>query len=504
MPQGLSRQKSIISELQPQGDSTAENIIFRYIATPRRYTRDELLSMRMQGIIEGKMAERLRMFTRTSPEEARPAGQSKEAQGAGRWNMGEFRHQSPIPNLPNISLFKSRKRFSTGSTEVSQQGAFDVIIPVPTSREPVQTGNRRKRAESLGRSWITPEAEKRGVRQENIEPAVLVPASSQADSALLACATSQESDKIEGSTDALCWRANASPPQGEPQLPWSDVAGSYQPGQIVWVPSHKDMSKDSVLHGHEDFGLNLVADPAGLTYHQAYAHPALVLKEDGTDNSRFVCLKITSWTNWSFIPGGKWNKNAPGACHRQQYYVPLFITDEILSDMPALMFRDGKNMPKREEEVENRSHVNVERVFYIEKAELRDFRIGCERHELVLTPDSIMKIEQYRNWIGRNEYEDSLTLARQEQGHQKWLRRATPVDLKPVDPNPIDTNPVGPDPAGPDPVDQQPATPIPPAQPNRVSWQKKGKWKTRSTSKKTVMRDAVEDIVLPLKREGRR
>lgn len=44
--------------------------------------------------------------------------------------------------------------------------------------------------------------------------------------------------------------------------------------------------------------------------------------------------------------------------------------------MPVLTFKDGKNMPDRDGK-KNLSYLNVERVFLVEKAELRDFRIGC-------------------------------------------------------------------------------------------------------------------------------
>lgn len=89
--------------------------------------------------------------------------------------------------------------------------------------------------------------------------------------------------------------------------------------------------------------------------------------------------------------------------------------------MPVLTFKDGKNMPDRDGK-KNLSYLNVERVFLVEKAELRDFRIGCQKHELSLTKDSMRNLEQYRNSLGRDNCIDMGTLDRQRLGHIAWLR----------------------------------------------------------------------------------
>ncbi|KAE9978559.1 hypothetical protein BLS_000492 [Venturia inaequalis] len=351
--------------------------------------------------------------------------------------MGEFSVDSLIPRTITAPLNTSSQTASTGNIEDDQQIASNMPVQIFEVKETVQEVNRRKRAEYLVKSWRALNTEEKDSDQpENIDPAVLVPGSRQAESDSTSPAISQGNGEAEGRTTSLAWRANASPPQGEPILSWPDVASSYRPGQIVWVPSHDDMSKDSILHGHEDFGID-PADPAGLAYQQAYAHPALVWKKDDMDDCMFVCLKITSWSDWNDIPGGKWDACSPAASDRRRLYVPLFSTGKPLwQEMPILVFEEGKNMPEREGAVENRSYVNIERVFLIEKEGLRDFRLGCQKHELFLSEDSMSKLEDYRSRLGRSHLVDMLTLANQRREHKEWLRCLKPSTPQAPTPQP--------------------------------------------------------------------
>lgn len=426
---GFPRQDSFLSRSPTRYKSPILETTFRWITSPRPYTVDELLSSRREPPVKKKMVRRLCKLTGNFPKEVRSAEQG-EGSGArnvsGQQRMGEFGIDGTIPKTIGTFLDRFKKRSSLGNIAEGdgQPEASSVAAAVPASHADSEGGGQRERAVSLARSLRTPGTEGRATeQQENTNPAALNPETILADADPTRPTRPQEDGEIQGPATSLPWRTNAGPPQGEPILSWSDVAGSYQPGQVVWVPSHNDMSQESILHGHEDFGID-PADPSGLTYHQAYAHPALVWKEDTADDSKYICLKITSWSDWSAVPGGKWDPNSSAARDRRRFYVPLFITDESSrQDLPVLFFKDGKSMPQREEAVENRSHVNVERVFLVEKDELRDFRLGCQRHELFLTEDSMIRLETYRNGIGRNDLVDMLTLVRQRCEHREWLRR---------------------------------------------------------------------------------
>ncbi|TID14318.1 hypothetical protein E6O75_ATG09397 [Venturia nashicola] len=375
--------------------------------------------MRTDASVKKKVASKLLMATDYCPKEVRSIQQSKVVRNSGWQRMGEFGLEGLIPDTIAASLDNSSKTASKGSSGIDQQAASMEPDQVFAKKETLWEYHLRKRAEALVKSWRAPSTED----QDNGNQATNNAAGPSLEMSRAGLTLSARHGETEGPAMSLPWRANASPPQGEPILSWSDVAGTYQPGQIVWVPSHKEVSKDSILHGHEDFGID-PADPCGLSYHQAYAHPALVWREVDRDGSKFICLKITSWSDWSDIPGGKWETNPSVARDRRHLYVPLFSTaGPLFPGMPALTFKDGKSMPKREEDIENRSHVNVERVFLIERGELRDFRLGCQRHELYLTEDSMLKLEEYRNSLCRDDLADKITLVKQKLGHKTWLRR---------------------------------------------------------------------------------
>lgn len=441
MPHEQPRRHSVISELPPKDKRI-------------RYCRDCLFPLRTQDPVGKEILENLKKFglLHVNPSEGViPVKQSKAVHGGDHHEMGSFSYEVPNPKTPTASLVTSRKSLGTENIGGDQRSVPITALAIPKSKGTSFDGNQNKRAVSCTKPWSKSSAGDEGISQQGIFTPPLLVLASRANSAPPLCATSLENGKIEAPTGTLSWREGASPPQGAPILSPADVAGSYQPGQIVWVQLHEKMSRDSILHGHEDFGLD-PANPDG-AYRQAYAHPALVFKQDDTDDSRFICLKITSWSEWSAIPGGKWVRGSSGAEGRRRYYVPLFNMDEVLKredewqSMPVLTFADGKNMPDRDGK-KNLSYLNVERVFLVEKAELRDFRIGCQKHELYLTKDSMRNLEQYRNSLGRDNCIDMGTLDRQRLGHIAWLRHTnlpspkSGIDVPPVQANRVIFPPV--------------------------------------------------------------
>ncbi|QDS71526.1 hypothetical protein FKW77_005125 [Venturia effusa] len=253
---------------------------------------------------------------------------------------------------------------------------------------------------------------------EGTVPVATVPAfrRTRTNSTRSSSSSPEDNSKASAKTASTDWRANAGPPQGEPVLP--NVADVYRPGQIVWLPAHDEISKDSILHGHEDFGA--LETPSGeFVYQQAYAHPALVLREDDTDASLLVCLKITAWTD---LAGQKWDSYFSGTSDRRHNYVPLFVDCSVSQPgMPTLIFENGKSMPDRGNAGKNKSHLNVERVFLVEKTELRGFCINGQKHNLYLTADSMKSIEEYRNFLGRDDFVDRCTMRKQRRDHKEWM-----------------------------------------------------------------------------------
>jgi hypothetical protein len=189
-----------------------------------------------------------------------------------------------------------------------------------------------------------------------------------------------------------------------------------RPGFIAWLPNFDTVPSFSILHTHEDFGRNELGRPAG-----AYGHPTLVYEMDEDDDTRCICLKITSWS--STLNKEKWDPNSPVAQTRRALYMPLTGTNPDLKkkademDMPTLTFEGGGDMPPKDEcgkSKPNESYVNIERVFLIEKANLHDFKINRKVHRLYLTENALEEIAHYRVRKDRKRH-DKGTLERQRQ-----------------------------------------------------------------------------------------
>jgi hypothetical protein len=324
--------------------------------------------------------------------------------GSGNFDDGT---EMELQQLEKESMAKSRSRtqpsYSYGSNESatpnkSKSPSQDSLATASSSTGAKSKQNRASRDEGT-KVYIPPHKRGRiGVTlDENVSREVTREVSSARDVSLAHRTVSFSRTQRSSSNLKILSKPSAAIVTSAASMNWRNrplKLDEHRPGRIAWLPLYQDIGSKSILHDHVDFGTDPYGNPL-----RAYGHPTLIYKWNEDDEERVICLKITSWSDRKDEP--KW-RDTNGAQARRCLYVPLAGTNRDLQQvanemaMPVLEFEGDKNMPAKEDDEPNRSYVNIERVFLVEKKYLEPFKINRQTHELYLTEGSLERLKIYR------------------------------------------------------------------------------------------------------------